>query len=1702
MKKVLRTTSQIVILILTLATLGCDSLTLQSDEEGAKSADFVGITSAKMLSTNDTIVLNWNVPKNIDNGTVVEYEVYVQELTSAEAESGTSLAGKSSSNLNLGERSGQLVRPTDTLAPVTTGRLVKALSNGELSYEIGDILPTSGYAFQVIAYINQNQVGSSPDVLILSSGLLGDYKGCTAASAVSASEVKVEFDYPDGASEVTILRDGQPIYVALNPEETYFDRNLAPERLYEYSCEALVGNQKYPGTQTFRVTTPDPLAELDNFQGCVLGTGVDASRIKVDFEFPSGVDSMTIYRGGLEVFTSTSSATTTFTDTGLSEGVTYTYKCYANVSNESKVGSKILTVATLSSNPPTFAGITSATVNGANSVLISWGVSTGVPASEFRLYGKPGSSLNFTADELLDTQTDSLSKVITNIGDELQYTYGVLACTASNQCAGTGVVRQLTLSDLGAPTTTGASAVALVSSQVELTVPYAFSNGAVAKRKIYRKTGGSGTTSIGDYTLIKTEAIASPYTTVATTLTDATISQNTTYHYIVRDEDPTGNTETNTSFVTIAVSDLTAPSFPIGIDALQKGSAGNEESELTAKFTAIVDEATDSVNGASHYVVYTKSGGGDACASGTEFASLDATSYTNATQYDVAVTGLTARTNYAICIKAKDSSDNFSATTKNLTKMTLDTTAPSFDGVQGISYNSGTSKFDVSWNSSTSSDIDEYKVQIWKNTATPGSTTEVRKAHGSFGSGFSFDTGTFTYVEGDTLYIIVDGCDDADTITDGTENCTSTAYSAALTITVPDITPPASFAGVSSTSSSSEGGVTYNWNAPPSWADYAGFYLYTVDPADDSLTQVKNCPCTGNDCATNNLLACTWTLGDPNRNYRVHVRAYDTTGNATTYLDPASNYLEQLTVDSTAPSFSGTPSVALSGSDTVISYGTATDNQYSGGGAVITYKIWRKADSDFADTNNPVADADGGAAVGSVTTTSYTDSTVTDGKTYYYVVCAQDAYTTPNVTCSPSKDFYVDDVTPPVIASLSSSFTNNERTAFDLTWDISDNESLDANIAVNVYLHKSDDITDLPTAIGTYLQTSGSGVESVSVTGANYQYYHYLIVATDEANNVSTGAQITVTPASPGIVSTNLLANYDTAFFADDTFPLSSGSWLDLTGNGNDGTLSGGTSWNGTGSSSDPYRLSFDGVNGKVDLGTPLSGQSQMMVNLWLKPQNLSKVNSIIIENGGGISNGFSVQQAHNNSLNLAIGGASDYTSLVIAQNPVAYWKFSETGSTLTDYVGSHNATIVNSPTLGISGYLTNTGNLAASFTSDEYATVADHTDFSNINDNLTIEGWVNLGGESWKPYIFKSSSVGFWKYNTAGSTLTFEVQTASGWTSASFNPGGSFHGTWHHVAGVWERGLSTGRVKLYIDGVEVASEDGYNEPLTTLQSIGIAESNVNTSHDRKIDELAIYNIALSAGDISARYEAYNSCTTASTFSDSEWINIGALWDGTNAKLSINGRVECATTPSGVNLNGSQNLILGSSISSSNYVSGDIAQLQIYSSGTAADVKTNFDATANTFRETPLAGVVTDSLVLQLDPANAVRGIQANADDTCDATVKWFDLSGSENDGTLTNFSSCGDTSGWNGDGSVGDPYSLQFDGVNDYVDLGDPSFDDGVTDNFAMEVWVKKSSDCQSNYDFKIVSQELVVGSILLLTNLGSLVPVCVNHGSRLYGN
>jgi hypothetical protein len=104
------------------------------------------------------------------------------------------------------------------------------------------------------------------------------------------------------------------------------------------------------------------------------------------------------------------------------------------------------------------------------------------------------------------------------------------------------------------------------------------------------------------------------------------------------------------------------------------------------------------------------------------------------------------------------------------------------------------------------------------------------------------------------------------------------------------------------------------------------------------------------------------------------------------------------------------------------------------------------------------------------------------------------------------------------------------------------------------------------------------------------------------------------------------------------------------------------------------------------------------------------------------------------------------------------------------------------------------------------------------------------------------------------------------------------------------------------------------------------------------------------------------------------------------------------------------------------------------------------------------SSIVTDGLVLHLDAAFANQAAGPYPDNSCTGQLEWYDLTANANDGTLTNFSSCGDSSGWNGDGSPGDPYRIVFDGTDDFIDFGSKT-GWGVSTSVSIEAWIKTNA-------------------------------------------
>ncbi len=137
-------------------------------------------------------------------------------------------------------------------------------------------------------------------------------------------------------------------------------------------------------------------------------------------------------------------------------------------------------------------------------------------------------------------------------------------------------------------------------------------------------------------------------------------------------------------------------------------------------------------------------------------------------------------------------------------------------------------------------------------------------------------------------------------------------------------------------------------------------------------------------------------------------------------------------------------------------------------------------------------------------------------------------------------------------------------------------------------------------------------------------------------------------------------------------------------------------------------------------------------------------------------------------------------------------------------------------------------------------------------------------------------------------------------------------------------------------------------------------------------------------------------CTSASTFTNNTWNYLSGIYDGANATLYVDGKQDCTVAVSSSITPPTSNLISGATDANIKYWTGKISDLKLYGTsdgtavGTAANVKTNFDVTADTLTgRTPWGNIVTSGLVLHLDAANDPRGISLFPGSGCSVT-SWF----------------------------------------------------------------------------------------------------------------
>lgn len=226
------------------------------------------------------------------------------------------------------------------------------------------------------------------------------------------------------------------------------------------------------------------------------------------------------------------------------------------------------------------------------------------------------------------------------------------------------------------------------------------------------------------------------------------------------------------------------------------------------------------------------------------------------------------------------------------------------------------------------------------------------------------------------------------------------------------------------------------------------------------------------------------------------------------------------------------------------------------------------------------------------------------------------------------------------------------------------------------------------------------------------------------------------------------------------------------------------------------------------------------------------------------------------------------YTNVVMNDNPVAYWRLGETsGTTAFDETLNNNdgAYTTNLPTgypagvvtLGAPGVVTYDPNTGIDVNSGGRVEVP-HSASLNLSAGMTIEAWASLESPTvappnyYQPLVMKSPGSwgsGYGIYAFQGEIILY-VDTYNPASFKTTSTSFGFGTNYHHIVGTF----ASSTLKLYIDGqlasstnIAVASISQNTDPLIIGAAAGIP---YYANWDGKIDEVAIYNYALSATQV------------------------------------------------------------------------------------------------------------------------------------------------------------------------------------------------------------------------------------------------------------
>jgi hypothetical protein len=211
----------------------------------------------------------------------------------------------------------------------------------------------------------------------------------------------------------------------------------------------------------------------------------------------------------------------------------------------------------------------------------------------------------------------------------------------------------------------------------------------------------------------------------------------------------------------------------------------------------------------------------------------------------------------------------------------------------------------------------------------------------------------------------------------------------------------------------------------------------------------------------------------------------------------------------------------------------------------------------------------------------------------------------------------------------------------------------------------------------------------------------------------------------------------------------------------------------------------------------------------------------------------------------------SSYSSTVLATpGVIGYWRLGEASGTVAcDSKGANNGSYQGGTTLGQAGALANDADTAVAFNgSSGWVQVASSS--VNVGDRFTLEAWAKrglLGGSNNQVIASKQSNAWVLMFNTSDQLVLRRSNVAD---VALSTVKVSDTSRWHYVAAT-KNGTA---VKLYLDGADVTGTVTNQTMSDNTLPLAIGQSSASAYFKGTVDEVALYNVALTAAQISSHY--------------------------------------------------------------------------------------------------------------------------------------------------------------------------------------------------------------------------------------------------------